>query len=361
MTNRGEHCAWARHNKMLLVYADPGAMDSHTQYYWTPHHKFLTGQRAFILRLTPRAWKFVFSTESYEPFPYVQGSKVAMKRCSCEMPLVCKICSLTIEGDRENWRAIPPKVYQTCHVQFAAYLVQSSVAKTARKRQRVRFDKMARKRQIWFKPFEKDSLKTKLKILLRPKFLLVWTIHRCPQVPLQWCAKISRFPGPTAFLLCLAPRIPIDLGSSTIHSARSRIGKNSTMKFVLVSCPLPGGEGSGVVARVHGLKSRSHWDQMMSPPSADDLQPMLWLAGGFCSQTLKEHSRQHRKRLDKARAVARARKQVLDDKRKDSSSSGSDTSSSSSSYRHREKWGAILAWHMTTTHILSLDRRIYIN
>ena len=33
---------------------------------------------------------------------YVQGSKVAVKRCSCEMPLVCKICSLTIESDRET-------------------------------------------------------------------------------------------------------------------------------------------------------------------------------------------------------------------------------------------------------------------
>ena len=47
--------------------------------------------------------------------PFVQGSKVEMKRCSCEMPLVCKICSLTIESDRETWRAIPPKVYQTYH------------------------------------------------------------------------------------------------------------------------------------------------------------------------------------------------------------------------------------------------------
>ena len=38
-----------------------------------------------------------------------------MKRCSCEMPLVCRICSLTIESDRGTWRAIPPKVYQTYH------------------------------------------------------------------------------------------------------------------------------------------------------------------------------------------------------------------------------------------------------
>ena len=49
----------------------------------------------------------------------------------------------------------------------------------------------------------KGFSETQLKILLRAKFLLAWTFHRCPQIPLQRCAKIGRFP---------------DLVSSNTHS-----------------------------------------------------------------------------------------------------------------------------------------------
>ena len=60
-----------------------------------------------------------------------------MKRCSCEMP--------------------------TCHVQFAAFLVRSSVLKMARKRQRVRFD--SRTAGVWkklFRIYKSNILATKV-------------------------------------------------------------------------------------------------------------------------------------------------------------------------------------------------------